>query len=104
MSPRTSTRSAGCELYPDDRSYLSVYQRFGLLRERAVYAHCLHLDDTDRALLRESGTGGGLSDQQLLPGQRLLRLRAPIRPVSAMVWRAMSAAAPASPWRTMLSA
>ena len=48
------------ELYPDDRSYLSVYQRFGLLRERAVYAHCLHLDDTDRALLRESGTAAAV--------------------------------------------
>jgi len=48
------------ELYPADRSYLSVYQRFGLLRERAVYAHCLHLDDADRALLRESGTAAAV--------------------------------------------
>ena len=48
------------ELYPADRSYLSVYQRFGLLRERAVYAHCLHLDDEDRALLRESGAAAAV--------------------------------------------
>ncbi len=36
------------ELYPWSRSYLDVYDRFGLLRERAIYAHCLHLDAADR--------------------------------------------------------
>lgn len=48
------------ELYPADRSYLSVYERFGLLRERAVYAHCLHLDEADRQLLRESGSAAAV--------------------------------------------
>ena len=48
------------ELYPAERSYLAVYERFGLLRERAVYAHCLHLDDTDRELLRASGTAAAV--------------------------------------------
>lgn len=42
-------------LYPQARSYLSVYDNFGLLRERAVYAHCLHWDDEDCALLRDRG-------------------------------------------------
>lgn len=41
------------ELFPQARSYLDVYERFGLLRERAVYAHCLHLDGDDRALMAE---------------------------------------------------
>ena len=31
------------ELFPQARSYLDVYDRFGLMRERAVYAHCIHL-------------------------------------------------------------
>jgi guanine deaminase len=35
-------------LFPDARSYLDVYERHGLLRERAMYAHCLWLDDEDR--------------------------------------------------------
>ena len=48
------------ELYPQDRSYLSVYERFGLLRERSVYAHCLHLDPTDRELLRASGAAAAV--------------------------------------------
>ena len=36
------------ELFPWSRSYLDVYDHFGLLRERSIFAHCLHLDATDR--------------------------------------------------------
>jgi guanine deaminase len=43
-------------LYPQARSYLSVYEQFGLLRPKAVYAHCIHIDDEDRALLRSTST------------------------------------------------
>ena len=43
------------QLFPQSRSYLATYGDFGLLRPRAVYAHCIHLDEADRSLLRESG-------------------------------------------------
>ncbi len=43
--------------FPHDRSYLGVYDRFGLLRERATYAHGIYLDDTDRRRMAESGAG-----------------------------------------------
>jgi guanine deaminase len=43
------------ELFPSARSYLDVYDRFGLLRPRAVYAHCIHLDETDRRRMAQSG-------------------------------------------------
>lgn len=43
------------ELFPQARSYLDVYASHGLLNERAVLAHGIWLDDTDRALLRDSG-------------------------------------------------
>ena len=49
------------QLYPDARSYLDVYAGFGLMRERAVYAHCIYLDDTDRALLRDTKTAAAVS-------------------------------------------
>lgn len=49
------------ELYSQARSYLSVYEQFGLLRPRAVYAHCIHIDDEDRALLRATGTAAAVS-------------------------------------------
>jgi guanine deaminase len=49
------------ELFPNARSYLSVYQDFGLLRERAVYAHCIHFDAVDRALMRDTRTAAAVS-------------------------------------------
>ncbi len=49
------------ELYPRSRSYLAVYDDFGLMRERAVYAHCIHFDAADRALMRERSTAAAVS-------------------------------------------
>ena len=49
------------ELYPGARSYLTVYEDFGLLRGRAVYAHCIHLDEADRALMHERGAAAAVS-------------------------------------------
>ena len=48
-------------LFPASRSYLSTYGDFGLLRERAVYAHCIHLDVEDRALMRDTGAAAAVS-------------------------------------------
>ncbi len=42
-------------LFPAARSYLDVYDGFGLLRERAIYAHCIHLNDEDRARMAATG-------------------------------------------------
>lgn len=42
------------KLFPSARSYLDVYDRFGLLRDRAIYAHCLHLDAADRTRMAQS--------------------------------------------------
>ena len=47
-------------LYHEARSYLSVYEQFGLLRPKAVYAHCIHIDDDDRALLHATGTAAAV--------------------------------------------
>ncbi|GAC1412213.1 MAG: guanine deaminase [Burkholderiaceae bacterium] len=43
-------------LFPTARSYLDIYERFGLMRERAIYAHCLWLDNADRRRMQESGS------------------------------------------------
>ena len=48
------------ELFPASRSYLSTYSDFGLLRQRAIYAHCIHLDGADRALMRSSGAAAAV--------------------------------------------
>jgi guanine deaminase len=64
------------ELFPWSRSYLDVYDRYGLLRERAIYAHCIHLDGKDRQRMADAGAamsfcatsnlflGSGLFDAQ----------------------------------------
>jgi guanine deaminase len=49
------------QLFPDARSYLAVYEGFGLMRERAIYAHCIHFDDEDRALMRSTGAAAAVS-------------------------------------------
>ncbi|MDB6085217.1 MAG: guanine deaminase [Gammaproteobacteria bacterium] len=43
------------ELFPASRSYLDVYDGHGLLRDRAIYAHCIYLDADDRRRMAESG-------------------------------------------------
>jgi guanine deaminase len=43
------------QLFPGVRSYLDVYDRYGLVRERSVYAHCIHLDQRDRLCMSQAG-------------------------------------------------
>ena len=43
-------------LFPGHRSYLDIYDHYGLLRRRAVYGHCIHLDDTDRRRMAETAS------------------------------------------------
>ena len=49
------------ELFPASRSYLAIYDDFGLMRQRAIYAHCIHFDDEDRALMRSTGAAAAVS-------------------------------------------
>ena len=49
------------ELFPASRSYLAIYDDFGLMRERSIYAHCIHFDDEDRALMRATGAAAAVS-------------------------------------------
>lgn len=45
--------------FPDARDYLDVYDRFGLVGDRSVFAHCVHIDD--RALGRMAAAGSGIA-------------------------------------------
>jgi len=47
-------------LFPNARSYMDVYDSYGMLRERAMYAHCIWLDDHDRARMAETGSAVSL--------------------------------------------
>ena len=73
------------QLFPEHRSYLDVYDHFGLLRDKSIYAHCIYLDDADRARMTAAGAtsafcptsnlfiGSGLYDlkQALAAGNRV---------------------------------
>jgi guanine deaminase len=48
-------------LYPKARSYLQVYEDFGLLRKRSVFAHGIYLDNEDRQRLAQSGAAIAVS-------------------------------------------
>jgi guanine deaminase len=48
------------ELFPDARSYLDVYDQYGLMRKRALYAHCIWLDDQDRARMAATQSAAAL--------------------------------------------
>jgi len=41
-------------LFPNDPSYTAVYARFGLLGPRSLMGHCIHLEDAEVALLRDT--------------------------------------------------
>ena len=63
-------------LFPDCRDYLEVYERAGLVTDRSVFGHCIHLSDSECRRLAESGSvvahcptsnlflGSGLFDMQ----------------------------------------
>lgn len=42
-------------LFPEHRSYLDVYDSFGLLGPRSIYGHCIYLDQKDRERMAASG-------------------------------------------------
>ena len=47
-------------LYPGARSYLDVYDQAGLMRERAMYGHCIWLDERDFARMADSGAAAAI--------------------------------------------
>ena len=51
--------AAVARAFPEAVDYLDVYDRFGLVTDRSVFAHCIHT--TDRALHRMSEAGAAIS-------------------------------------------
>ncbi|GAB3455934.1 guanine deaminase [Massilia terrae] len=71
-------------LFPSSRSYLHVYDQFGLMRPRAMFGHCIWLDEQDFARMADTGAaaavcptsnlflGSGLFDFEKADGARTL--------------------------------
>lgn len=67
-------------LFPWSRSYLDVYDHFGLLNDRSVYAHCIYLDDDDRNRMTESGAAVSFCPtSNLFLGSGLFDMRAALK-------------------------
>ena len=47
-------------LFPHARSYLDVYDRYGMLRPRSMYGHCIWLSDDDRARMADTGAAAAV--------------------------------------------
>lgn len=63
--------------FPWSRSYLDVYEQTGLVRERSVFAHCLHLDESDRVQMAKHGAAIAFCPtSNLFLGSGLFDLRA----------------------------
>ncbi|HEX8477442.1 MAG TPA: guanine deaminase [Telluria sp.] len=72
------------ELFPAQRSYLHVYEHYGFMRPRAMFGHCIWLDDLDFARMTDTGSavavcptsnlflGSGLFDFEKADGARTL--------------------------------
>lgn len=42
------------DLFPESKDYLGVYDRFGLVSSKSLFAHCIHLNDEEIIKIKES--------------------------------------------------
>lgn len=83
LSENRAEIEAVAKQFPGRANYLDVYDRAGLVRERSIFAHCLHLDDDERERLADCGgaiafcptsnlfLGSGLFDLRAMTEARL---------------------------------
>ncbi|SEN59109.1 guanine deaminase [Duganella sp. CF517] len=48
------------ELFPKSRSYIDVYDSYGMMRPRAMYGHCIWLDARDRERMAETSSAAAI--------------------------------------------
>lgn len=83
LSENRAEIEAVAKQFPDRVNYLDVYDHAGLVRERSIFAHCLHLDGGERERLAACGgaiafcptsnlfLGSGLFDLRSMTAARL---------------------------------
>ncbi|MBL1430748.1 MAG: guanine deaminase [Robiginitomaculum sp.] len=65
------------ELFPDCADYLEVYEKAGLLCERSVFAHCVHLSSSEQQRIAKAGASIAFCPtSNLFLGSGLFDLRA----------------------------
>jgi guanine deaminase len=48
------------ELFPNSRSYIDVYDSYGMMRPRAMYGHCIWLNEHDRRRMAETRSAAAI--------------------------------------------
>ncbi|WP_332851380.1 guanine deaminase [Duganella sp. S19_KUP01_CR8] len=48
------------ELFPNSRSYIDVYDGYGMLRPRAMYGHCIWLNEQDRVRMAQTQSAAAI--------------------------------------------
>ena len=48
------------ELFPNSRSYIDVYDSYGMMRPRAMYGHCIWLNEHDRQRMAETQSAAAI--------------------------------------------
>ena len=57
LSENVGEIGAVAKRFPDARDYLDVYDRFGLVGPRSVFAHSIHLSDAEMGRMAQAGSG-----------------------------------------------
>jgi guanine deaminase len=56
LSESAPEMAAIARIYPNDRDYTAVYERFGLVGDRSLFAHGIHLSERECRVLHEAGS------------------------------------------------
>ncbi len=75
-----------CELYPDAIDYTDIYARYGLLGDRTLFGHCIHLSEREADAMSDAGsvavhcpTSNLFLGSGLFPLKALMRRDKPVR-------------------------
>ncbi|KRB50755.1 guanine deaminase [Rhizobium sp. Root708] len=75
-----------CELYPEATDYTDIYARYGLLGDKTLFGHCIHLSDREADAMSEAGsvavhcpTSNLFLGSGLFPLKALARREKPVR-------------------------
>ncbi|WP_283194091.1 guanine deaminase [Rhizobium sp. AN80A] len=75
-----------CELYPDAIDYTDIYARYGLLGDKTLFGHCIHLSEREADAMSEAGaiavhcpTSNLFLGSGLFPLKALMRRDKPVR-------------------------
>lgn len=75
-----------CELYPEATDYTDIYARYGLLGNKSLFGHCIHLSEREADTMSEAGavavhcpTSNLFLGSGLFPLKALARREKPVR-------------------------